>query len=167
MKKEEKIALIRNSLKNNTYPLKYDYSFAYKEGNCYSYALGSYYEESYCLFSEEEYIYNLGCISDSSPATTKQEAERNFINDMKILQILVRKSSLDEQLKENEWKVILFYDDAFIDSYDFHFARQDSDGNWSHKEFVNGPIRTLGSNPENCTDLSFVSYYALKVDKTN
>lgn len=167
MKKEEKIAIIRNSLRNNKYPLNYDFSVASKKGNCYSYAIGSSYEEENFLFSGEEYIYNLGCISNSPPATTIEEAEKNFIADMKVLKVLVRKSSLTEPIKKDEWKVVLFYEDAFIDSYDFHFARQDEDGNWSHKEFINGPIRILGSNPENCTNLALVSYYVLKIDKTD
>lgn len=167
MKKEEKIALIRNSIKSNKYPLKYNFLDVYKKGNCYSYAIGSSYEDEHFLFSGEEYIYNLGCISNSPPATTIEEAEKNFIKDMEKLGILVRKSSLNEPILKDEWKVVLFYEDAFIDSYDFHFARQDEDGNWSHKEFINGPIRILGSNPENCTDLTLVSYYVLKVDKTN
>lgn len=167
MKKEKKIEQIRNSLKNNKYPLKYDFSIAYKKGNCYSYAIGSSYEEESFLFSEEEYIYNLGCISNSPPATTIEEAEKNFIRDMQKLEVLVRKSYLREPIHKDEWKVVLFYEDRFIDSYDFHFARQDEDGNWSHKEFINGPIQVLGSNPENCTDLTLVSYYILKVIKVN
>lgn len=163
MNKEEKIALIRKSIQGNRYPLEYDYRDGYRKGNCYSYAIGSKYEDN-SIFGEE-YIYNLGCISKQSPATNIQEAEKNFIKDMEVLGIQVRKSCLDEITLEGEWKIVLFYDDYFVDSYDFHFARQDKGGEWSHKEWIDGPVRILGKNPENCTDLSCVSYYVLKIDE--
>lgn len=163
MRKEEKIVLIQKSIRENKYPLKYDFRDVYRKGNCYSYAVGSKYEE--CNIWGDEYIYNLGCISNQTPATNIQEAEKNFLKDMEVLGVRVRKSSLKEKILEGEWKVVLFYDDTFIDSYDFHFARQDIDGTWSHREYIDGPVRTLGKNPEGCTDLTFVSYYILKVNR--
>ncbi len=163
MKKEERIELIRKSIRENTYPLEYDYKDVYRKGNCYSYAIGSKCENG--SIYEEEYIYNLGCISNQAPATNVKEAERNFLKDMEILGVQARKSSLDEKILDGEWKVILFYEDVFIDSYDFHFARQDKDGNWSHREYINGPVRKLGKNPEGCTDLTFVNYYVLSINK--
>lgn len=161
MKKDEKIALIRKCVETSNYPLKYDWKAVYRKGNCYSYAIGSTYEEISVM--GEEYIYNLGCISNQAPATSIQEAGRNFKEDMSVIGIQVRNSCLQESIVEDEWKVVLFYDDRFFDSYDFHFARQDDDGNWSHREWIDGPVRRLGSNPEGCTDLTLVSYYILQV----
>ena len=162
MNKEEKIALIRKTIQENKYPLKFDYSDVYFKGNYYSYIFGSKYEE--IVIFGEEYIYNLGCISNQSPATNSEEAEKNFIKDMEVLGIQVRKSYLDEITLDGEWKVVLFYDKCFDGSYDFHFARQNKGGEWSHRKWINGPIELLGENPEGCTDLSFVSYYILKID---
>ncbi len=164
MKKEEKIALIRKSIKENKYPLEYQYISYYESSNCYSYAIGSTYVEDK---NEEEYIYNLGYMSSLYPAKNIIEAEKVFISDMKVIGINVRKSSFKEQLHEYEWKVVFFYDNYFQDSYDFHFARQNADGNWSHQEGIWRPIRYLGNNPEYCTDLDLVGYYILSVKKDN
>lgn len=164
MEKARKIELIRESIKQNRYPLKYEWCSMYADSNCYSYALGSSYkEERY----SEGYIYNLGSMSGYDPPKNTKEAEEAFIADMEVLGINVRKSSLDEQIQEGEWKVVLFFDYEFdeilkIPYRDFHLARQNEDGSWSHKEFIEGPVRQLSSNPEYCTDLDLVGYYMLK-----
>lgn len=166
MEKERKIQLIRESIKQNRYPLKYEWRGIYSDSNCYSYALGSCYKEDR---HSEEYIYNLGCMSGYDPPKNNKEAEEAFISDMKVLGIKVRKSSLDEKMKEGEWKVVLFFGYDFDEIFgtlfrDFHLARQNIDGNWSHKEFIRGPVNELGSNPEYCTDLDLVGYYMLKFE---
>lgn len=88
MNKNEKITLIRKSIKENIYPLEYDYRDGYRKGNCYSYAIGSKYEDI-SIFGEE-YIYNLGCISNQPPATNIEEAEKNLIKDMKVFTLLIK-----------------------------------------------------------------------------
>lgn len=169
MEKKRKIQLIRESMKQNRYPLKYESRYSYSDSNCYSYALGSRYkEERY----SEGYIYNLGSMSGYDPPKDKKEAEEAFMSDMKVLGIKVRKSSLSEETRNGEWKVVLFFDYEFDEIYkisfrDFHFARQDEDGSWSHKEFIEGPVRSLGSNPEYCTDLDLVGYYMLKFEENS
>ncbi len=167
MVKERKIQLIRESIKQNRYPLKYEWRSLYSDSNCYSYALGSSYkEEKY----SEGYIYNLGSMSGYDPPRDKKETEEAFLSDMKVLGIKVRKSSLSEEMKEGEWKVALYFGyepDEYLDIpyRDIHFARQNEDGTWSHKEFIEGPVRNLGSTPEGCTDLELVGYYMLKVEE--
>ena len=162
MNKSEKIALIRESIHKNNYPLEYESISYCNSSNCYSYAIGSSYVESRY---EDEYIYNLGCMSNHYPAKTMKEAEEAFLADMKVLGILVRKSNFEEPVLDQEWKVAFFYEDCFIDSYDFHFARQNADMSWSHQEGIWRPVRSLGDTPEYCTDLDFVGYYILKVKK--
>lgn len=111
-----------------------------------------------------DFIYNLGNISHIIyPPRTLLEAEKAFMLDMQILGISCRKSSFQETLLANEWKIILFYDDFFEDSYDFHFIRQDKDGSWSYKEGMNGKTWSFSGNPENVSELDFVGYYILKV----
>ncbi len=166
MEKERKIQLIRESIKQNRYPLKYEWRSLYTDSNCYSYALGSGYKETR---HSEGYIYNLGCMSGYDPPKDKKEAEEAFRADMEVLGIKVRKSSLEEQIQEGEWKVVLFFDYEFdeilkIPYRDFHFARQNGDGSWSHKEFIEGPVRNLGSTPKYCTYLDLVGYYMLKFE---
>lgn len=167
MKKEQKIELIRESIKKNRYPINDWKCSYYTKNNCYGYALGAEYNEiNYKYFPEnedEEYIYNLGCISNSILAKDSRQAEKNFVSDMKVLGIDVRKSYLEEEVHDGEWKVVLFFDNSFIDSYDFHFARQNADGMWSHKEYCDGPVRILGATPEGCKDLDLVAYYMLRV----
>lgn len=164
MEKERKIKLISESIKQNRYPLKYEWRSIYADSNCYSYALGSSYkEERY----SEGYIYNLGSMSGYDPPKDNKEAEEAFIADMKVLGINVRKSELQEKMDEGEWKVALYFGyepDEYLDIpfRDIHFARQNEDGTWSHKEFKEGPVRQLGLNPEYCTDLDLVGYYMLK-----
>lgn len=171
MKKSEKIKLIKKSIRRNRYPIEDWRCSYYTNNNCYGYGLGAEYNENnYKIFPEnedEEYIYNLGCISGSKPARNIKEAERNFMADMKVLDILVRKSYLEERIQNGEWKVVLFYDQEDPDSYNFHFARQDVDGTWSHKEYCNGPVKRFDGNPEGCTDLQIVGYYILKVKINN
>ena len=169
MDKSEKILLIWESIQKNSYPLEYKHISYYDSSNCYSYVIGSRYIEN---SNEEEYIYNIGCISNKETPKNIQEAEEAFLSDMKVLGINVRKSNFDEQTKEQEWKVVFFYDSWSIDLEgehiqlcDFHFARQDADGEWSHQEGIKRPIRPLGKKPENCTDLDLVGYYILKVIK--
>lgn len=162
MTKTEKISLIRESIQKNNYPLEYQSIDYWDSSNCYSYAIGStYFEDRY----EENYIYNLGYISNHYPAKNMKEAEYAFLADMEVLGIQVRKSDFNEPVHGQEWKVAFFYEDCFIDSYDFHFARQNADMSWSHQEGIWRPIRPLGDSPEYCTDLDFVGYYILKVKK--
>lgn len=164
MEKERKIKLIRESIKQNRYPLKYEWRSIYADSNCYSYALGSGYKENR---HSEGYIYNLGSMSGYDPPKDNKEAEEAFMSDMKVLGIKVRKSSLDEEMQEGEWKVVLFFACELdeIPFRDFHFARQNEDGSWSHKECIEGPVRQLSSNPEYYTDLDLVGYYMLKIEE--
>lgn len=159
MDKDEKILKIRESITQNKYPLEYDSFF--NSGNCYAYAIGSKFRD---LDFRKDYIYNLGNISHIIyPPKTLSEAEKAFKLDMDVLGISCRKSSYQEILLPNEWKVILFYDDCFEDSYDFHFIRQDKDGSWSYKEGMNGRVWAFDGNPENACELDFVGYYILKI----
>lgn len=167
MEKERKIELIRESMRKNRYPLKYEWRTIYEDSNCYSYALGSGYKEDK---HSKEYIYNLGCISGYAPPNNEKEVEEAFRNDMEVLGIKVRKSSLKEEVQEGVWKVALFFDYEFDEVLEipyrhFHFARQNEDRSWSHKEFIEGPVRQLSLNPEYCTDLDLVGYYMLKVEE--
>lgn len=159
MDREEKILKIRKSILQNKYPLKYNPFF--DSGNCYAYAIGSNFKDVDFM---NDFIYNLGNISQIIyPPRTLLEAEKAFILDMQVLGINCRKSSFQETLLANEWKVILFYDDWFEDSYDFHFIRQDKDGSWSYKEGMNGRTWSFNGNPENASELDVVGYYILKV----
>lgn len=161
MDRKEKRARIRESIVRNKYPLKYDPFF--DSGNCYAYAIGSKFKDP----DGYDYIYNLGNISHIIyPPTTMLEAERAFKYDMAFLKISCRDSSFQEALSPDEWKVILFYDDYFKDSYDFHFIRQDKDGTWSYKDGVYGKTYSFNGNPEKACELAFVGYYILKVSKT-
>lgn len=159
MKKEEKILLVRESINENSYPLDYEYPTDSQSSNCYSYAIGATFVESKYA---NEYIYNIGCMGDKKTPKNIKEAEEAFLADMEKLRINVKKTTLEEPIIRNQWKVAFFFDEWFEDLHDFHFARQNADGEWSHKEGINWPIRPLGQSPIGCTDMELVGYYTLE-----
>lgn len=166
MSKEEKIKAIRKLILKNVYPLTFDWRDHNIEGNCYSYAISSNFEDK----DMEGYIYNLGIMSGLYPAKSIIEAKKAFVADMETIGIYARESSFEEQIsiEKQEWKIAFFYD-CFCEEgyYDFHFMRQDKDMQWSHKEFWRGPIRGWGNdNPKFYkTELEFIAFYILKVLK--
>lgn len=159
MNKSEKIKLIRESISQNNYPLQFKSMSLYESSNCYSYAIGSKYVEDK---NADEYIYNLGCMAGLKWPRNSKEAENAFIEDMKVLGIQVKKSFFMQPLQKDEWKVALFFQFWGGLFRDFHFARQDADGEWSHQEGIALPIYQIGENPEWCTHLDLVGYYVLK-----
>ncbi len=159
MDREEKVLKIRESILQNKYPLEYDPSF--NSGNCYAYAIGSKYND---VDFRNDFIYNLGNISHIIyPPKNLLEAEKAFKLDMQILGISCRRTSFQEILLPNEWKVVFFYYNYFEKFYDFHFIRQDKNGSWSYKEGISGRTRSFYGNPENISELDLVGYYALKI----
>lgn len=162
MDRKEKIAKIREGLLKNQYPLEFK-NYAYSQENCYAYALGSDFKEDP---NDSDYIFNIGAISGKEQyPRTYAEAEEAFMDDMKVLGIECRKCDMYEEVKNGEWKVLLFFDLLYANLYDFHFIREDRDGLWSHKQGIQGGVWRFGGDPEMKTDLTFVGSYILKLLK--
>lgn len=160
MKKSEKTRMIRETIRKNRYPLPIQKEDAKLDGNCYAYAIGSKYEEDPENNNGDEYIYNLGNMSNfKHEPTSIEEAEKMFLADMKVLGISARKSYLKEKIENGEWKIAFFLKND--DDYDFHFVRQDKDGKWSEKECINGRVRKLGMKPKCRRHYELVGYYIL------
>lgn len=159
MARKDIIERLRKIIRENTYPL--DYKAETDAYNCYSYALNLGADPE----AIELCVYNLGGISLTIyPPHSSQEAEQALKEDMKVLGIECRKSSYEEKLLPDEFKIVLFYADCFEDSTDFHIIRQDDDGTWSYKESINGGISGFVGNPKYFnTVLDFVGFYILKV----
>ena len=162
MERKEKIARIRESMLKNQYPMEFNQYRCHRE-NCYAYILGSDFEDD---MSDGDYIYNLGCMSQVNyPPKTIPEAEEAFYSDMEVLGVDCRRCELDAKVAPGEWKVVLFYEGFFSDSYDFHFVKEDKGGGWSHKQGVHGGVWRFGRDPRSMTDLDFVDCYILKMIK--
>ena len=154
MTREEKIEIIRKTIEEKTY-LNTRYF-----DNCYAYAIKSTFHDN----DDYDYIYNLGNMSHVYyPPQNLEEAKEALILDMEKLGIECIECSLNDDVNENEWKVALFYDDYFNDSYDFHLLRQNEDGSWSHKRAIHGKIDDYGNIDPRILDfdLDFVGFFKL------
>lgn len=97
--------------------------------NCYSYAIGSTYP---CLE-----LYRIGAICGKKEIdknfSSKEEIVELLYEDLKVLKLKIEKSSKDEKINSNQYKIALFvqiYADNKI--HDYHFLRFDENG-WSEK----------------------------------
>ena len=161
MNREEKIIQIRKCIEANHYPLEFD-PCSRRADNCYAYMLGASFHDT----DSKGFIYNLGAISRIKyPPFSLSDAEEAFISDMDVLGIDCKKCSYERPLLPNEWKAVLFYDDQFSDSFDFHFIRQNIGGIWSHQEGIWGGVHSLKGNLQNVSELTFVGFFVLKVRK--
>lgn len=111
--------------------------------NCYSYAIGSTYPYLQ--------LYRIGAICDKKPIEQEyfsiEEIKKLLFEDFKILGLKIEKSSVEEQIEENQYKIALYvkiYADDKI--HDFHFLRYEN-RKWSEKYRTQFP-RILGESLE-------------------
>lgn len=120
--------------------------------NCYFYAIN--------IIPEEEQKRNVGTFSKSYDElfVTDDKLIQRFIKDMIVTERDPHKINLSAPTLEGYYKVAMFsnYGDTRSSITDFHFARQDEDGNWSHKLKGKFPERIDPQEFENlklCRDL--------------
>ena len=108
---------------------KYEDTNVRDNTNCYSHALG--------LTLPYLDLYRIGALSGKKPTEQEyfsiEEIEKLLIADCTELQLKITKSSLEEELSENEYKIILFvkiWSNGKIG--DYHFWRFE-DGIWTEK----------------------------------
>lgn len=107
--------------------------------NCYAYAMRM-------LVDFWEYNYNnmirpgiiSGCIKEPYQFE-KENILQCFKKDCKALGLKVLPTNLEEQISENEYKIAVYV----WEGRDYHFARQDSNGEWSEKNGCRKPIEVL------------------------
>lgn len=106
-----------------------------KSFNCYAYAMRICMD----LFA---YDINPGFISrgkSNDYRCTEEYTLKYFKEDCKALGLQLLPTDLEEEINENEYKIAVYVKPGM----DFHFARQDSNGEWSEKNGWRKPIEVL------------------------
>lgn len=129
MTHKEFIKQIKETVKKQAIPPHYNpYEWELKRFNCYAYAL------RICMsFSQRFYLIAPGFIRRGEKNDynfTKERTLDYFKDDCEALGLQVFPTKLEEQIGEKEYKIAVYLDEG----RDFHFARQDSNGEWSHKD---------------------------------
>ncbi len=96
-----------------------------KSFNCYAYAM------RICM-DLDDYDISPGFISrgkENDYRNTKIYTLEYFKEDCEILGLQLFPTELEEEIGENEYKIAVYVEEGL----DFHFTRQDSNGNWSEK----------------------------------
>lgn len=133
VRKIEDVVLLKRMLKSKRFP---PYSPRFADGleevagqyNCYAHIWGLDRDEIE-QFPENE-VFDIPGFSglEFEFPVNEEDLVQKVFQDMDLLDVDIRISSVDEPLKADEWKIAIYYSD-----HDFHFMRQDSDGTWSHK----------------------------------
>lgn len=131
---------IKRCLKTVNYPPRYSpKKWAKKEFNCYMYAL------DICMdFSRYRHKCRIapGFLSrgkENDYTDNKEDTLQYFMEDCKVLNLNISETTMNEKIKKNEYKVAVYVEE----NWDYHFIRQDSNGNWSEKDGWEGDIRIV------------------------
>lgn len=102
-----------------------------RKTNCYMYAIN---------YQKDNNPRDVGELSGNliKDYYTVDEIKERLFEDMKMLNMEIKKATYEEECLENEWKIALFYRE---EDGDFHFLREDYHNRWSHK--------TKGRKPSN------------------
>lgn len=109
---------------------RYECTYVRNNTNCYSHAIGA--------TAADIEIYRIGAICGKKPTDEKyksvEEIKNLIFDDCKTVDLKVEETTLEDPLKENQHKILLFvkiYADGKI--YDYHFWRSDDGNTWSEK----------------------------------
>lgn len=157
---------IEKILKTTNYPPKYNPDkWRKKKFNCYMYAL------DICMnFSKYRPTCRIapGFLSRGEKNDyndTREETIQYLIEDCKVLNLNIAETTMEEKIKENEYKIAVY-----VKKYcDYHFIRQDSNGNWSEKDGWSGDIRIV-NNEDICKEIydkrySFIGIFKISKNK--
>ena len=137
-------------------------------GNLHPYRLCNCFEHA-CLnltnqqiaenFEEDDAIYLQG-LSNPLGMYTPRFATYEFKNYLEQVGLKMKKCSKDAILKNNQWKVAIYYDEITFGGNKyfrgFHFMRQEEDGKWSGKYGYEKKVDILEELPE-----QYDNYYKL------
>ena len=133
VRKIEDVELLKRILKSKKYP---PYSPYLADGleevagkyNCYAHIWGLDKGEIE-QFPENE-VFDIPGFSglEFEFPSSEEDLVQKVFQDMDLLDVDIRISTVDEPLQADEWKIAIYYSD-----HDYHFMRQDRDGTWSHK----------------------------------
>ena len=131
-----------------------------RKTNCYMYAIN---------YQKDNNPRDVGELSGNliKDYYTVDEIKERLFEDMKMLNMEIKKATYEEECLENEWKIALFYRE---EDGDFHFLREDYHNRWSHKTKGRKPSNKDYSNATiidprwaNLMDYKFVEFYKLKI----
>ena len=138
---------------------KYNETNVRDNTNCYSHALG--------LTKPYLTLYRVGAISNNKQITEEYKSIDEIVNllflDCKELNLKITKSSLDEKIEENEYKIALFVSIYRNGHIGYHFWRFDGD-NWTEK-FRTKPMTQIQDFQKEKLDYypwRFVSIYKIE-----
>ena len=161
---EEFINQVKKTIQEQPIPPMYNPDeWKDKNFNCYLYALRA------CMnFDYFGYKIAPGFIFkeiESKPKFDKEYVLRYLKKDCEILGLNILPSKIDEPIGENEYKIAVYV----FERRDYHFARQDSNGNWSEKDGWNKEIEILKQEEvaKNQDGYEFIGIFRLsKAEKT-
>ena len=153
--KKEILMSLKHSLKSATYPPIYysDYKFYNTNSenfglNCYAYAMQFKYNFKALRkkYPKIELIYEPGFLSiDGARDTGNPDLLIHyFTEDCKILGLECIRSSVNDSISNNEYKIAVFLSMNpcyFTSVKDFHFIRQNADLSWSEMTGYCGEVQ--------------------------
>ena len=135
---QEFINQVKEVISNQPIPPQYDPTkWEEKRFNCYAYAmricmdLSQYYNCTWPGFISEG--------AKNNYKDTKKSLLKHFKKDCESLGLKVLPTTISEEIQKNEYKIAVY----LYKGRDFHFARQDSNGNWSEKDGWDNEIEIL------------------------
>ena len=141
METERFVSFVKSVIKSQPIPPHYNPdAWKGKIFNCYAYALRA------CVnFKNHEEDLVPGFISSTSwyYRDDKEVLIKLFLKDLEALGLKAVSTTAETNSVQNSYKIAIYIEEG----KDFHFIRQDSDGNWSEKDGMYGKIRIV--NPEN------------------
>lgn len=107
--------------------------------NCYAYSL------DLAISDKKQEIFIPGCIHDyNSETDIWSDVTSKVKQDLDFLNISYRDDD-STKLQPGEYRIAIYYIPSPHDlPIDFHFARQDENGEWSEKKGWDGPVQKIG-----------------------
>jgi len=139
---EEIINQLKEIIHNQPIPPHYNPDeWKEKEFNCYAYALRACMNfnddvKETGVFPRPRFISR---VQRFSYKVTKERVLTYFKEDCEALGLQAFPTELEEPIGTNEYKIAVYVKKGS----DYHFARQDSDGNWSEKNGWSNEIKIL------------------------
>ncbi len=107
-----------------------DYITTYNLANCFAHACINLSDEQYKQFEISEMnSREFGNFYGHSEESTSKQ----IIQTLSDAGLIVERCPIDKILKNNQWKVSLYFEFFHTISRDFHFLLQEKDGTWSGK----------------------------------
>ncbi len=140
---EEFVEEVKNFISNQKNPPKYNpENWKNKSFNCYLYVLQACMDFSVY----EEYLHMIvpgflsrNKIENKTYKDTENCVIERFEDDLKALGFQAVPTTLEERISKKEYKIAVYVKENF----DYHFARQDSNGKWSEKDGWDNGIKII------------------------